>query len=570
MRYNGNLELVGEIQGLKPHRRAVDPAGDELAQGLVWVNTAEGVLRWYDGTTIHTIATGGSLEDYLSKEGGTLTGPLILAANGVEALEAVTVQQLEASVDALGDTKQDTITGAASTIVTDNLTPSVVAVTDADGKITSSALISVAELNQLEGVTDNVQTQLDLKQEDLGYTPVNKAGDALTGDLNFGGTHTLLNLSAPTDPTSPVRLIDLDNMKAGLDFQQDVLATQVDGDLDPTTFTDVPEAAQRFIITNAADLNPAFGTIDGLADGDIVAREGDAYVVVYDVSEQGPGVLVWDREAVKYKKYDGTNWSEQGGLSGVTVSAGLEKNGNVLSVKFGAGVANLPTGEIGLDVDAAQGLRLVDPTSGEVSTGTDAVLALLLKDTGGLSVDSTGLRIAAEGVKASNIAADVAGNGLEGGAGTALAVKAADATVVVDSTGIKIGDLSASYLSLADDAATITGQIAVPAPTADESIANRKTVTDAVSIVSQSVTDLSTRVDGNQFVFDGTQGAAQAVYAIQHNMGNRFVSVDIYDETYGQLLPDSVVLTDANTVTVTLALAQKIRAVVTGKKVIAA
>lgn len=569
MRYNGNLELVGEIQGLKPQRRAVDPTGAELVQGLVWVNSAEGVLRWFDGTKVHTIATGGSLEDYLAKSGGTLTGPLILAADATAALEAVTKQQLDASVDALGDTKQDTITGAASTIVTADLAPSVVAVTDADGKITSSALISVAELNRLDGVTDNVQVQLDLKQEDLGYTPVNKAGDALTGDLNFGGSHTLLNLAAPTDPTSPVRLIDLDNMKAGLDFQQDVLATQVDDTLDPTTFNSLPESAQRFIITDVTDLNAAFGTIAGVANGDIVVKSGNKYVVAYDVSEQGPGVLVWDREAVKYKKYDGTTWSEQGGLSGVTVSAGLEKNGNVLSVKFGAGVANLPTGEIGLDVDAAKGLRLVDPTTGDASTATDAVLALLLKDAGGLSVDATGLRIANEGVKASNIAADVAGNGLEGGAGTALAVKAADATVVVTSTGVKIGDLSASYLSLTDDAASIAGQIAVPAPTADASIANRKTVTDAVSVVSESVTALSTRVDGNQFVFDGTQGAAQAVYAIQHNMGNRFVSVDIYDETYGQLLPDSVVLTDANTVTVTLAMAQKIRAVITGKKVVA-
>lgn len=568
MRYNGNIQVVGEIQGLKPGRLATDPTGVDLVQGLTWVNTTDKALRWYNGTEVLTIATGGSLDAYLSKEGGTLTGPLILAADGVQALEAATVGQLTAAIETAGDAKQDTITGAASTIVSVDLAPSVVAVTDADGKISGSALISVTELNYLDGVTDNVQTQLDLKQEDLGYIPVNKAGDALTGDLNFGGTHTLLNLSAPTDPTSPVRLIDIDNLKASLDFQADVLDTQVDATLAPTLSV-LPDNENRYIITDADNLNAGFGTVPGLEDGDIIQKSGDGYVVIYDVSVRGPGVLVWDRQAVKYKKWDGTNWSEQGGLSGVTVSAGLEKNGNVLSVKFGAGVANLPTGEIGLDIGTTGGLHLVDPITGDASTAADSVIALLLKDTGGLATDATGVRIANEGVKASNIAADVAGNGLEGGAGTALAVKAADGTVVVTSGGVAIGDISASYLKLDAATAILTGQIAVPAPTADSSIANRKTVTDAVTVVTQSITDLSTKLDANQFVFDGTTGAAADSYTVPHNLNNRFAAVSVYDEAFNQLLPDSVKLTDANTVTVTLAVAQKIYVVVSGKKVAA-
>lgn len=568
MRYNGNIQVVGEIQGLKPQRLVADPSGADLVQGLVWVNTTDGALRWYNGTEVLTIATGGSLDAYLSKAGGTLTGPLILAADGVEALEAVTVQQLTAAINTASDTKQDTITGAASTITSVDLAPSVVAVTDVDGKISGSALISVAELNHLEGVTDNVQTQIDLKQDDLGYVPVNKAGDALTGDLNFGGTHTLLNLSAPTDPTSPVRLIDLDNMKAGLDFQADVIATQVDDTLTPTVSI-VPDNENRYIVTDAATLNAAFGTVVGLENGDIIQKDGDDYVVIYDVSVKGPGVLVWDREEGKYKKFDGTNWSEQGGLSGVTVSAGLEKNGNVLSVKFGAGVANLPTGEIGLDVGTTGGLRLVDPVTGDASTAADSILAVMLKDTGGLAVDATGVRIAAEGVKATNLAADVVGNGLEGGAGTALAVKAADGTVVVTSGGVAVGDISASYLKLDALTATLTGQIAVPAPTADESIANRKTVTDAVATATQAITDLGTKLDANQFVYDGTTGAAADSYTVTHNLNNRFAAVSVYDEAFNQLLPDSVKLTDANTVTVTLAVAQKIYVVVSGKKVAA-
>ena len=42
---------------------------------------------------------------------------------------------------------------------------------------------SAAEVNYLVGVTSAIQTQLDSKQSDLGYVPVNKAGDTMLGDL---------------------------------------------------------------------------------------------------------------------------------------------------------------------------------------------------------------------------------------------------------------------------------------------------------------------------------------------------------------------------------------------------
>lgn len=564
MRYNGNIEVVGEIKGLKPQRLAADPTGLALVNGLIWINTVDEALRWYDGTKVHTVASGGSLEDYLSLTGGTLTGPLVLAADATEDLEAVTLQQHVAGLD----TKQATITGAASTIVALDLAPSVVAVTDAEGKISGSALISVAELNHLEGVTDNVQTQIDLKQDDLGYVPVNKAGDALTGDLNFGGTHTLMNLSAPVDPTSPVRLIDLDNLKADLDFQADVLDIQVDDTLEPTVEV-IADSLNRYIVTDAETLNEAFGVIAGLGDGDIIQKSGDAYVIAYDVSVKGPGALVWNRELAKFMKYDGTSWTEHGGLSGVTVSAGLLKEGNTISVKFGAGVANLPTGEVGVDVGTTGGLALVDPTTGVASTASDSVLALLVKANGGLVTDATGASIAPEGVTAAKIAAAALGNGLTGGAGTELSVEAADGTIVVTEDGVSVGDISASYLKLDAVSATVTGQIAVPAPTADTSIANRKTVTDAVAVVAESVTDLAALVAGNQFVFDGTTGSAVDTYSINHNLGSRFAVVAVYDETFNQIIPDAVTLTDANNLTVTLAVAQKVHVVIDGKKVAA-
>lgn len=60
------------------------------------------------------------------------------------------------------NSKQATITGAASSIVSSNLNSSIVAVSDANGKITSSS-ISATKLGYLTDVTSNIQSQIDGK-----------------------------------------------------------------------------------------------------------------------------------------------------------------------------------------------------------------------------------------------------------------------------------------------------------------------------------------------------------------------------------------------------------------------
>lgn len=60
-------------------------------------------------------------------------------------------------------TKQDTITGAATTIVSSNLTASRALVSDGSGKVATNAVTST-ELGYLSGVTSSIQTQLNAKQ----------------------------------------------------------------------------------------------------------------------------------------------------------------------------------------------------------------------------------------------------------------------------------------------------------------------------------------------------------------------------------------------------------------------
>lgn len=74
-------------------------------------------------------------------------------------------------VDSVAATKQNVVTGAASSVMTSNLTASRVVVSDANGKISPST-ITTTQLGYLSGLTGNIQTQLDGKLNS-GATAVN-------------------------------------------------------------------------------------------------------------------------------------------------------------------------------------------------------------------------------------------------------------------------------------------------------------------------------------------------------------------------------------------------------------
>ena len=84
--------------------------------------------------------------------------------------------------------KQATITGGASTITTSNLTANRALVSNANGKVAVSA-VTATELGYLDGVTSNIQTQLNGKLSKAPVTSVN----GQTGDVT---------VSVPTVPST--------------------------------------------------------------------------------------------------------------------------------------------------------------------------------------------------------------------------------------------------------------------------------------------------------------------------------------------------------------------------------
>ena len=85
------------------------------------------------------------------------------------------------------DGKQATITGGATTIVSSDLVINRALISTAAGKVTTS-LTSAAELAFLQTVSSNVQTQLNGKEPTVNLIPERAVFSGLTGELATGNT----------------------------------------------------------------------------------------------------------------------------------------------------------------------------------------------------------------------------------------------------------------------------------------------------------------------------------------------------------------------------------------------
>lgn len=82
----------------------------------------------------------------------------------------------------LQDTKQANITGAASTVTSTNLSASRVLVSDSAGKIAASSSVTALELSYLDGATSNVQEQINAKQATINGAATTIVSTNLTAD----------------------------------------------------------------------------------------------------------------------------------------------------------------------------------------------------------------------------------------------------------------------------------------------------------------------------------------------------------------------------------------------------
>lgn len=101
-------------------------------------------------------------------------------------------------------TKQNTITGGGSTITTSNLTANKALISNGSGKVAVSDVTST-ELGYLDGVTSNVQTQLDGKSSSSHtHASAPKLTTARTISLGTGVTSTATSFDGSSNITIPV------------------------------------------------------------------------------------------------------------------------------------------------------------------------------------------------------------------------------------------------------------------------------------------------------------------------------------------------------------------------------
>lgn len=130
---------------------------------------------------------------------------IAMAESDIDGLQTTvgTLQTNVNNVQTALTSKQDTVVGGASTITEDNLTASHALVSNSSGKVAVSAVTST-ELGYLDGVTSNVQTQLDKKLEKAPVTSVNSK----TGAVQLNAT----DVGALPDTTViPTKTSQLDN-----------------------------------------------------------------------------------------------------------------------------------------------------------------------------------------------------------------------------------------------------------------------------------------------------------------------------------------------------------------------
>lgn len=198
--------------------------------------------------------------------------------------------------------------------------------------------------------------------------------------------------------------------------------------------------------------------------------------------------------------YNGTSWTEFGGPSAVNAGTGLAWSGNTLNVLLGAGIVELPSDEVGIDVHANGGLMTTIDNS-TPNTGTAAQLAIKLngatlnKGASGLSVSTSGItsnelatdsviaakiaadavttdkildsnvtanklatdsvttiKIANDAVDKTKIAADIAGLGLSQAVGGELDVNVDGATIEINVDTLRVKDLGISTAKIANAA----------------------------------------------------------------------------------------------------------------------
>jgi hypothetical protein len=333
--------------------------------------------------------------DLAALEGLTTSGYIVRTGDGTATTRSIVGTTSNIVVTNGSGVTSDTSVDLAA--VTQAATGNFVKVTlDGFGRVTGNTAVTTADITGL-----------------VDATYVNVTGDTMTGNLVMGAGTVITLTDTATAATDAVNKAYVDAMAQGLSWKGAVKAASTA----PLTLASGFAAGQiidgvtlvvgdRILVKNqtAAAENGIYVVTAGAPtralDMDIAAEFQGAAVLVQQGTTQADYGYV-ETAAVTTVGTSAVTFNQFTGASVLTPGVGLYQTANVLNVALGAGIAELPTAEVGIDLYNAAGgnLALILTTDGTThSTATGAKLHLLLDTGSGLTQTATGLKINAASV----------------------------------------------------------------------------------------------------------------------------------------------------------------------------
>lgn len=529
--------VTSSIQGQLDNKQPLDAGLTALAafntNGIL-VQTADNVFA---GRTLVAPAEGVTL----TNANGVAGNPTIGLANDLGALEALaaTGYAIRTGTDTWATRA---ITGAAGQIavtngngVASNTDVGLATVTDTG--VGTFKKITTDSFGRVIGTAAVVASDIEGL---VNGTYVNVDGDSMASgaNLTFSGGGTVTGLAAPSADTDAATKAYVDATAAGLTWKNAArVATTANIALTGLqTIDGVSVAAGNRVLVKNQTLAKENGVYVAAAgawtratDMDAAAEfDGAALFVQEGTLNESSG---WTQTAtVAAVGTDAVTFSQFSGGAIYTWGIGLSATGNTINVNLGAGIAQLPSDEVGIDLfNTTSGAIILtdDGTTRAAAPATNSTLHLLLDTTatGGLNQGVNGLFIKANGVTNAMILNDtnvlngdsgsgtlalgetlqVIGTSAQGistsVAGQAITITAADATTA--SKGV------ASFA--AADFAVAAGVVTVKAGGIDNAQLANSTVTltgttgndafalgESVAIVGGAGGEVSTNVTANQ------------------------------------------------------------------------
>jgi len=339
-----------------------------------------------------------------------------------------------------------------------------------------NARMALLDSQSLEaGSSDEFQLKIDA----TGDLTKGAGGVKLAGTLTNAYTFTTVapqSTIAPTNANDLVRKSDLDALSAGLKWKAPVEARStanisiasapatLDGVLlainDRILLVDQTALSEngiwQFNGSGAALTRPSdFATGADAASSIVTVKEGATHPdKIYQMTGDSPTSNI-DTHNLNWSEFSG------GGGSSITAGAGCALSGSTLNVGAADTSMTINADDLAVNLNASQsgldvlnGLRISTAAAGNgLAGGGAAALSVDAHDNSvtvaasgiSVNVDGTtltttagGVGIPAEGITSTQIAASVAGNGLSGGNGSALAIIAGDNSITVGANDIAV------------------------------------------------------------------------------------------------------------------------------------